>query len=218
MEIKRKDKITMISVLLYLLAFGNPIEAQIKNKVAASAEEICPILVGEKIPQVSVTTVDGKSFNINEAVKQKPTILIFYRGGWCPYCNMQLEQLRKIDSDLVELGYQLLAISMDRPEKLQESMDEHNLNYTILSDSNAEAAKAFGLAFKVDDKTIERYKGYNIDLEAASGEKHHILPVPGAFVVGTDEVIYFEYVNPNYKVRIDPDVLMAAAKSALKNK
>ena len=68
----------------------------------------------------------------------------------------------------------------------------------------------------MDDKTIERYKGYHIDLEESSGEKHHQLPVPSAFVVGTDGVIRFTYVNPDYKVRVDPDVLLAAARAALK--
>lgn len=78
------------------------------------------------------------------------------------------------------------------------------------------ASKAFGLAFKVAETTVEQYKKGGIDLENASGEKHHLLPVPAVFIVGTDGIIKFEYINPNYKVRLDPDVLLAAAKAALK--
>ena len=86
------------------------------------------------------------------------------------------------------------------------------MSYQLLSDSKMEASQGFGLAFKVDDKTHEIYKGYGIDLEAASGEKHHLLPVPSVFLVGTDGIIDFSYVNPDYKVRIEPEILLAAAQ------
>lgn len=129
---------------------------------------------------------------------------------------MQLGQLQKIEPSLIELGYQIIAISPDRPEKFRESIEKHKLSYLLLSDSKMNGAQAFGLVFKVDEKALEQYKKYGVDLEDASGEKHHLLPVPAVFVVGTDGIVKFEYVNPNYKVRLDPDVLLAAAKAALK--
>ena len=82
----------------------------------------------------------------------------------------------------------------------------------MLSDSTTEAAQAFGLAFQIDDKTFKMLEGYGIDLEDASGEDHHILPVPAVFIVGTDGVIRFDFVNPDYKVRIDPEMLLEAAQ------
>ena len=124
-------------------------------------------------------------------------------------------QLQKAESQILELGYQILAISPDRPEKLTESVSKHKLTYTLLSDSKMETARAFGIAYQVGDELLERYKGYGIDLEADSGEQHHQLPVPAVFVVGTDGTIKFEHVNPNYKVRPDPAVIVAAAKDAL---
>lgn len=137
---------------------------------------------------------------------------MIYRGGWCPYCNRQLEELRLVEPDLISIGYQLIAVSIDRPGKLKESLDKHNLNYTLLSDSNASASIALGLAFKVDDETINKYKKYNIDLEAASGKSHHILPVPAVFIIGQDETIKFEYINPNYNVRLNSELLLSSAK------
>jgi len=126
-----------------------------------------------------------------------------------------LGQLRNIESQLIALGYQLIAVSADRPERLRQSIQKHQLRYQLLSDSQMTAARAFGLAYKVDDRTVERYRKLGIDLEEASGEKHHLLPVPAAFVIRTDGTIAFEYINPNYKVRVDPDVLLTAAKAAL---
>ena len=124
-------------------------------------------------------------------------------------------QLQKAEAKILELGYQILAISVDRPEKLRESIDKHSLTYTLLSDSKATSLKAFGLAFKLDDKTVGMYQQYNIDLDGASGESHHILPTPAAFIVSTDGVIKFKYVNPDHRVRAHPDVMLAAAKAAL---
>jgi peroxiredoxin len=127
-----------------------------------------------------------------------------------------LVQLQSIEPKLTEMGYQLIAISADRPEKMRESINKHHLKYTLLSDSKMTGAMTLGIAFRVDDETLQRYKEHGIDLEDASGESHHMLPVPAAFVLGTDGVVQFEYINPHYQVRVDPDVLLAAAKAALK--
>jgi len=182
----------------------------------ASAEAVCPIKVGMSVPSLILTTPEGQPFDVGEAIRQKPTVLVFYRGGWCPYCSRQLKQLAEVEPQLLALGYQLLAISTDRPEKLQETITKVKLNYTLLSDSKMVGCSAFGIAFKVEEQLVEKYKSSNMDLEAASGETHHLLPVPSVFIVGTDGVIKFSYVNPNYKVRLDPDVMLAAAKAALK--
>ena len=126
---------------------------------------------------------------------------------------MQLGQLQKIETELLELGYRILAISPDLPENLKASVEKNSLGYVLLSDSKMEAAKAFGLAFRVDEKGYQRLSGFGIDLESASGEKHHLLPVPAVYLVGEDGIIQFQYVNPNYKVRLTPEVLLAAAKT-----
>ncbi len=197
-------------------ARGEEKMTNVLKPVASSAEEVCPVLVGTKIPEVTAKTVDGKDVALYDVITKKPTVLIFYRGGWCPYCNLQLGQLQEIETPLLEMGYQIVAISADRPEKLKESLQKKAINYTLLSDSTMKAAQSFGLAFKLDEATFEKYKQFGLDLEKASGEKHHILPVPAAFVLKTDGTIVFSYVNPDYKVRVQPDVLLAAAKAALK--
>jgi len=196
---------------------GEIIMPEDSKKVAASAEEICPLLVGQEIPMVQLKTRDGADFDLNSAVMQKPAVLIFYRGGWCPYCNLHLAELQKIESDLLKLDYQIIAISIDRFEKLAPTIEKQKLNYTLLADDRALATTAFGLAYKVSDADFQRLQGFGMDLEEASGQRHHILPVPAAFLVGTDGIIKFSYINPNYKVRVKADVLLAAAKAELKS-
>lgn len=125
-------------------------------------------------------------------------------------------QLQNIEPQITQLGYQVIAISPDRPEKVHETTQTHNLSCLLLSDSKMIAAKAFGIAFQVGEKGLEQFEKLSIDLEDASGEKHHQLPVPAVFLVGKDGVIKFEYVNPDHTVRLEPDVLLAAAKAAVK--
>lgn len=177
--------------------------------------EVNLLMIGQPIPAVPLSTVDGENFDLSAAAKEQPLILIFYRGGWCPYCNAHLGQLQEIDPQLRELGYRIIAISPDRSEKIAESLEKVKMSYTLLSDSSMEAAKAFGIAFEVRAPMLKKLDSYNIDIEDASGEKHHLLPVPAVFIVGTDGIIDFSYANPDYKTRLTPEVLLAAAKAAL---
>ena len=111
----------------------------------------------------------------------------------------------------------MLAISIDQPSKLKETPNYDQLDYTLLSDSEATAAEAFGLVFTVSDNLVSKYKNeYKIDLEAASGQTHHKLPHPAVFVVSQNGTIQFAYVNENYKVRMEPAKILAAAKASTK--
>ncbi len=187
------------------------------GKVPDKAEDICPVLIGQSLPKLVLRTSDNMPFDLNAATAETPTVLIFFRGGWCPYCNLHLGQLQSIESELVQIGFQIIAVSPDRPEKLKGPAEKHRLKYRLLSDSEMIAAKALGIAFRVDDATVNEYKtAYGIDLEADSGQKHHLLPVPSVFLVGRDGIIQFSYVNPNYKVRIDPAVLLEAARAVIR--
>lgn len=124
-------------------------------------------------------------------------------------------ELIRIEPALLELGYQILAVSADKPEVLQQSQTKHKPNYRLLSDHSMKGALALGIAWRVDDQTLEKYRGFGIDLELASGETHHLLPVPTAYVIGTDGRIKYAYSNPDHRVRISADVLLAMARAAL---
>lgn len=179
-------------------------------------EEVQPLSQGQSIPNGELTTLEGKKVELKTLISQKPSILIFYRGGWCPFCNLQMGQLVKIEPDLMKMGYQLLAITPDKPESLRESLEKHGINYTLLSDRTMELTRQFGLAYRLDPQTLDKMKGFGVDLEKSTGNSLHELPVPAAFVVDTHGLIHFVYYNPDIKVRVNPDELMKAAKGALK--
>ncbi|MGR3319264.1 MAG: redoxin domain-containing protein [Candidatus Anammoxibacter sp.] len=128
---------------------------------------------------------------------------------------MQLGQLRTIETELVRLGYLIIAVSPDSPETLSEHIEQNEYNYILLSDKKLVAAKAFGIAFKVDDATVGKYREFGIDIEEASGEGHHLLPVPSVFIIDKDGIVRFAHVNPDYKVRLEPEELLKAAQGVL---
>ena len=182
---------------------------------SAIAEEAPkPLAPGNRAPDAVLRVVSGDEIKLHAALAGKPTVLIFYRGGWCPYCTKHLMALANIVDDLKAAGHQLLAISPDQPAKLKETPDRDQLDYTLLSDSEMNAAKAFKIAFQVPEELVAKYKSeYQIDLEAASGKTHHLLPHPAVFVVDAKGVIRFAHVNPDYKQRLDPQAILKAARS-----
>ncbi len=188
-----------------LLAFGLLVQAQ--NELPKSATDIAPLLIGEKIPNLILKSAEDKEFNLKDLFKQKRTILVFYRGGWCPYCNLHLSALAEAEKELLELGYQIVAISPDSPKNLKVTEEKDKVNYLLLSDSKGELAKAVGIAFKAPLL-------YGPVLSKGSdGVNKNALPVPSVFIVNMDGEIDFEHITPDYKHRISNELLIAAAKS-----
>lgn len=165
------------------------------NKVAEEATAICPLLIGEKIPSNSLRDVQGKKVNLKELTSRKQSILVFYRGGWCPYYNLHLAELQIIEPEILAAGYQIIAVSPDSPESLRNAADKNKLNYILLSDYGAELIRAFGLAYKAPQQYAE------LLAKSSDGQNKDVLPVPAAFVLNKQGEILFEYVNPDYKKR-----------------
>lgn len=181
--------------------------------------QVRPPLLGTALPDAGLHSVDGRPIALSAVRAGQPAVLVFYRGGWCPYCNLQLSQLRTIIEPLKALGFQLIAISPDSPASLSATLQKEPLPYTLLSDADLALIGPLGIGFQVDASTIEKYRGYGIDLEAASGGKsHHVLPVPAVFVVDAAGIIQFHYVNPDYRIRVPGSLILEAAKVALEIK
>lgn len=185
--------------------------------IAPSPEAASPINPGVMAPEVRILDAAGESVALSAVLGGKPTILIFYRGGWCPYCNKHLAQLAELEDQFLELGYQIVGISPDPVSALTQTAEKEGLGYRLFSDRSMEASAAFGLAFRVDDKTVERYKEYNIDLAPVPGKPAaRWLPVPAAVIVDAKGIIRFVHAEADYKTRISDDDLMAAARAAIR--
>ncbi|SMF09351.1 Peroxiredoxin [Alteromonadaceae bacterium Bs31] len=208
----QKHCAVLLSLLFILITASTISSAEV---IATNAEDIAPILIGQELPSLVLKDANDKNFDLNKAVAQKPTLLIFYRGGWCPYCNTHLSELRKIEASLLAMGFQIIAISPDRPKFLQESMESNKLGYQLLSDSNMATSKALGLAYTVDSETLKKFDHYGIDIEKNAGQNHRLLPVPAALLVNTKGKVTFTFVAPNYKTRISNGLIMAAAEAQL---
>ena len=149
-------------------------QADTMNKpVYDSPQDVKPLAKGEIIPDGDLMTLDGKRVRLQALASQKPTILIFYRGGWCPYCNAQMGQLVKIEPELLKMGYQILAITPDQPARLKASLEKHGINYTLLSDRTMQLTRRFGLAYHLDPDTLSRMRKFGVDLDSATGNSLH---------------------------------------------
>jgi peroxiredoxin len=194
-------KASLIICLLILNLF------EINAQIAKNPEDISPLLIGEKIPKAILKDEKGNSILLNDLLKEKPTVLVFYRGGWCPYCNLQLSALAFIEDEILKLGYQIIAISPENFKNIQPTIEEDKVNYKIVSDEDGKLIQEIGIAFKPNliTKTYIATK--------TNGKSSSVLPVPTVMVVNKNSEILFEYINPNYKNRITPELLLAVLKN-----
>lgn len=187
-----------------------------RSKIADNAEDVTPLLNGQTVPNITLKTADGAPVSLRAAVMSKPSVILFYRGGWCPYCNRQLAELKDIEQDLIDLGYQVLAISPESPTRLQEQKLETEFAVQLLSDEKLDAIKQFGIGFYLPLATEKLYEmKMGISLTDDESNNKAVLPAPAIFIVDQKGTILFNYVNPNYKVRMSADMLLDIAKHSL---
>ena len=212
------------TVLGIMLAFSLVCSSAIRHghadvPIAETAEQIQPLKVGEPAPRFRVETVESRAFDFDPLNLDKPVMILIFRGGWCPYCNMYLSDIRHVIPDIRKLGIDVLFLSGDRPELLYKSLEDQakedieGLDYTILSDADAQATMALGIAFKAAQRTVDYVNKKGDGYRRSSMERHGVLPVPAVFAVDIDGTIAYAYVNADYKVRLPADELMDVARA-----
>lgn len=192
-------------LLIFLTALSSAVHAQ--SIIPKFGNDIAPLLIGEKIPNAVLKTAQNADVTIAELLKKKKTVLVFYRGGWCPYCNMHLQSLAEAEKQIIDLGYQIIAVSPDAPENLKITGEEDKVKYTLLSDSKGEFIKAVGIAYQVP----ENYK--EVINVHSNGINTNLLPVPSVFIVNSQGDILFEYISPDIKQRISSELLVSVLKN-----
>ncbi|WP_338409172.1 peroxiredoxin family protein [uncultured Flavobacterium sp.] len=186
-------------MILVLFSLALNTQAQIAN----SPQEVCPLLIGEKIPNITLTNIDEQEVSTKEIFNKK-TVLIIYRGGWCPYCNSQLSDLQDIEKEILDLGFQIIAVSPDSPKFLNETIEKDKLNYTLYSDSKGLFSQTIGIAYKKDKPKLNKY---------SEGKNPGFLPVPTVYVLNEKQEIEFMYINPNYSTRLKGKLLLVVLKN-----
>lgn len=200
--------------LLPLIALFCAMTMSTRAVIAPSPDAITPINVGTVIPDATLTQLDGNTVKLSDLTAGTNSVLIFFRGGWCPYCTKQLAALKEVLPALQEKGYQIIAISPDTIPSNQDAVDKHELPFTVVSDSDFAAIEAFGLAFQLDTTTLALYKGYGISLVEHPQTGAFILPVPAVFIVDDTGTVRYRYYDADYKIRLDPAVLLNEAAGA----
>ena len=170
--------------------------------------------VGDKAPAFALKDPDGNVVSLAELLKKGPLIVSFYRGVWCPYCNMELQALEAAKPAFDKLGASLVAISPQSQPNSRKSVRQNNLTFPILSDSKGEVGAAFGLRFKLPDYLIELYKGLKNELPAFNDDPSWTLPMPARYVIGRDGTILYADVNPDYTHRPEPEEMIPALRRA----
>ena len=163
---------------------------------------------GAIAPKLELPDAHGKMVSSAGLLAKGPLVVTFYRGVWCPYCNMDLQAIEEAADEIRALGASLVAISPQTAPNRRKSERENALSFPILSDHGNAVANAFGLRFRLPDDLIAVYKGFGNDLAIGNGEDSWTLPMPARYVIGTDGVIAYAEVNPDYTRRPDPSELL----------
>jgi peroxiredoxin len=169
---------------------------------------------GDTAPSFSLKDPEGIVVSSNELLKKGPMVVSFYRGVWCPYCNLELQALEAAKPQFDKYGASLVAISPQTAPNGRKSMRQNKLSFPILSDVKGKAGRAFGLRFELPDYLVELYKGLKNDLPTFNDDPSWTLPMPARYVIGQDGTILYSEVNPDYTHRPEPEDMIPVLQRA----
>jgi peroxiredoxin len=164
--------------------------------------------VGEKAPPFTLPDVLGNQVSLDSLLKMGPVVITFYRGQWCPYCDLQLRAYQGILERIKALGASLVAISPQTPDEGLSTAEKRNLEFSVLTDAGNRVARTYGLVWKVPAGLDAIWKGLGVNLAASNGDTSNELPVPGTFVLGADGRIAFGHANADWRDRLEPAELL----------
>jgi peroxiredoxin len=166
---------------------------------------------GDTIPEMILSNAFGELVNVNEILsKHEKVVIAFYRGGWCPYCNLELKALQNIIPEIEAKRGKLIAISPETPDNSLTTVEKNALNFEVLSDINNEVAKKLNLVFQLPEELQNLYKKFGINLNSNQDNTNQELPIAATYIVGKDGVISYHFLEEDYKLRADPkDILNA---------
>ena len=172
------------------------------EKCAAASHALQP---GDIAADFILPDVEGRSVRLYTELERGPVVLVFYRGGWCPYCNIHLRGFQKSLADFKAAGAQVVAISPQLPDQSLTTQEKDELAFPVLSDVGLNTARAFGIAFELPKALIDLYADFDVSLENSNGvEGAKELPLPATFVIRADRTIAYAHVEADFTRRSEP--------------
>jgi peroxiredoxin len=195
------------------MTMGQAIERLQKQNLSQKA-----LKQGDHITPFTLLDAHNKTINIAELLnKNNFLVLSFYRGGWCPYCNLELQYLQKILPELKILNAQLLAISPQTPDYSLQTQQNNELQFEVLSDKNNTVARKFGLVYSLDDELRPVYESLGIDILQSNKSGSYDIPLPATYVVNKHFEIIYAFVDEDYTNRCEPQTIVHSIKEYIKN-
>ncbi len=172
--------------------------------------------VGDRAPAIVLGNAKGETVDVGTLLRKGPVIVTFYRGGWCPFCNLELKAFQDVLPRIIAAGASLIAISPEKPDESLSTAEKNALTFEVLSDVGQKVGRAFGLVYEFTDELKSVYVGFGLDIPARNGSAGEwALPISATYVIDPDGTIIYAYTDADYRDRADPrDVLDALTRRA----
>ena len=191
--------------------------AEVMSKATADLEQSGivgnSLKVGEKAPDFELPDPTGKLVKLSALLANGPVVLNFYRGEWCPYCNLEIHAFQQLLPKFQQADAQVVAISPEQPNNSLTLQEKHDLKFPVLSDAGNTVARRYGLVFTLNAALRPLYKGFGVDIAARNGDDSFELPVPATYVVDASGTVRYAYANADYTQRAEPAAVLAAVQT-----
>jgi len=171
------------------------------------------IKAGDRAPDFTLPDARGSSVRLSSLLEKGPVVLSFYRGGWCPYCNLELRGLQRSLPEFVGLGASLVAVSPQTPDESLSTADKNELEFSVLTDTNSRTAKAFGIAFDLAENLRPIYARFGHALPDMNGDDSWVLPIPATFIIDQNGIVALAFVDVDYRNRLEPSEIVTVLQT-----
>ena len=193
--------------------FPDAIKVIMKNAIdelKASKVTSKALKTGDNFPNFKLPNVEGKEIDSKVLLQEGSLIISFYRGGWCPYCNIELKALQKILPEFKSRKAQLIAISPEIPNNSLTTREKNNLDFEVLTDKNNNFSRTINLVYQLPEELVSLYKKFGINLEESQNNKNNELPISATYVINKNGIIIYHFIEEDYKLRADPKAIIEA--------
>ena len=185
----------------------------IDDLVASGIRNSC-LRIGDRVPDFNLASIRGEQVNVRTLLLSGPIVLSFYRGGWCPYCNIELRALQQVLPEIERMGASIVAISAELPDRQVATEKENGLTFPVLTDLGNDVAKRFGIVYELDDDLLQVYRERGHEIKTANGPQGaNTLAQPATFVVDQSGTIRLAYINEDYAERLSTEEILHALET-----